>query len=94
MVGKNLDVFKYAHENGCKWSELTCTTVARLGLLDFLKYAYGNGYRWDESLCKAAAKYGYLDILKYTHENNCPCFIKHMYGGYKKSPLKYFKICI
>jgi hypothetical protein len=62
---------KYAHENGCPWSEYTCVFAAEGGHLDCLAYAHENGCEWDKSTCYFAAAGGHLDCLTYAHENGC-----------------------
>src|ERR1700694_1169105 len=61
-----MEMFRYAHQNGCQWDESTCARAALHGRLDFLKYAYG-----DESTCANAAQNDQLDCLLYAHENGC-----------------------
>ena len=68
----NLDVLKYAHENGCPWDEWTCSNAAKGGHMNVLEYAHENGCPWEEFTCYSAAKGGHLDVLKYLHENGCP----------------------
>ena len=68
----NLELLKYAHENGCPWDKDTCSEAAYHGHLECLKYAHENGCPWDESTCSAAAEKGHLECLKYAHENGCP----------------------
>jgi hypothetical protein len=63
---------KYAHENGCPWSEYTCVFAAEGGHLDCLAYAHENGCEWDKSTCAHTATWGHLDCLTYAHENGCP----------------------
>ena len=66
-----LSCLLYAHENGCRWDENTCTYAAWHGHLEVIKYAHKNGCPWDEQTCSYAAYNGYLEILKYAHENGC-----------------------
>ena len=68
----NLEVLKYAHENGCPWSRRTCACAALRGHLEVLKYAHENGCPWNFDTCTFAAYRGQLEVLKYLHENGCP----------------------
>ena len=65
----HLDCLKYAHENGCPWSENTCYSAARYGHLDCLKYAHKNGCSWTKETCIAATENNHVDCLKYAFEN-------------------------
>mgnify|MGYP001598206709 CR=1 FL=1 len=66
-----LDCLRYAHENGCELTEVTCIAAAANGHLDCLKYAHENGCEWDKDTCLYAARNGHLNCLKYAHENGC-----------------------
>ena len=84
----NLELLKYAHENGCSLydviyvfsnklhsyieSSLICTYAASNGHLECLKYALENGCIRNSQICSLAAANGHLDCLKYAHENGCP----------------------
>ena len=67
----HLECLKYAHENGCNWSNSVCSDAACYGHLECLKYAHKNGCLWDRWVCHFAALNGHLDCLKYAHENEC-----------------------
>ena len=67
----DLEMLKYAHENGCIWDEWVCAIAALGGYLQVLKYAHENGCKWDKDTCMSAALNGHLEILKYARENGC-----------------------
>ena len=68
----NLELLKYAHENGCPWDRSTCSSAAQNGHLECLKYLHENGCPWDDWTCSSAAFNGHLECLKYAHEIGCP----------------------
>ena len=45
----HLECLKYAHENGCPWTEYTCSHAAKNGHLECLRYAHENGCPGSES---------------------------------------------
>ena len=56
----NLEMLKYAHENGCEWTKDT--------------YAHcfeSSGHRYGKNISKKLRP-GLMEILKYLVENNCP----------------------
>ena len=67
-----IEILQWAHENGCRWNERTCSRAAGGGHLEVLKYAHENGCPWDKETCSKAARGGHLKVLKYAHENGCP----------------------
>ena len=75
-----LNLLKYAHKNGCKWSPSISHIAANNGHLDCIIYAYENDYSkhlpdedvmWHWGYYPTPAANGHLDCLKYLHENNC-----------------------
>jgi len=64
-----LSTLKWAHKNGCPWSNYTCAYAAQYGHLDCLQYAHINGCPWNEYTCHNAARYGHLDCLHYAPIN-------------------------
>ena len=54
-MGGHLDVLKYAHDNGCPWSEITCAYAANGGHLNVLKYAREKGCPWNKEQCLECA---------------------------------------
>lgn len=60
----DLDMLKFARENGCPWDEKTCMLAAENDNLDVLKWARENGGPWDESKCTFAAASCRLKILQ------------------------------
>ena len=51
----NLEVLKWARENGCQWNSSTCSNAASGGHLEVLKWARDNGCKWDINTCYNAA---------------------------------------
>ncbi|AVK76359.1 Ankyrin repeat domain containing protein [Pandoravirus neocaledonia] len=66
-----LNVVKWARNNGCPWSRLTCARAAYGGWLDLVKWARENGCPWDESTCAGAASGGHLDVLEWARASGC-----------------------
>jgi hypothetical protein len=46
-----LALLKWAHSQGCPWSEGTCTGAAEGGHLEVLQWAHANGCPWDWPTC-------------------------------------------
>src|SRR6201996_5510443 len=67
----DLEVLKWARENGCDWNSNTCTWAAENGHLEVLKWARENGCDWDSSTCSRAALNGHLEVLKWARKNAC-----------------------
>ncbi len=68
----NLEMLKWAYENGYIWDSWVCECAAVNGYLDCLRYAHEHKCPWDEWTCSNAAMNGYLDCLRYAYENGCP----------------------
>lgn len=73
-----LNALKYLRENGCSWSEKTCTYASKNGHLDILEYACDNGceFNWNSCLVTAAGS-GRLNVLQWINEycrngDSCP----------------------
>jgi hypothetical protein len=60
-----LNCIIYAHENGCKWNQDTCSYAALNGYSEILEYAHKNGCKWNQDTCSNAAENGHLECLKY-----------------------------
>ena len=67
-----LDVLQLAREQGCPWSDWTCTLAAKNGHLHILQWAREHGCPWDALTCSYAAENGHLHILRWAHEHGCP----------------------
>ena len=65
----NLEILRYAHENGCPWDAQTCSHAADGGHLQVLQYAHDYGCPWGAETCKRAAAKGHLQVLQYAHYN-------------------------
>ena len=63
----NLEILRYAHENGCPWDAQTCSHAADGGHLQVLQYAHDYGCPWGAETCKRAAAKGHLQVLQYAH---------------------------
>ena len=61
----NLEVLKWARENGCEWNRSTCSNAAFGGHLEVLKWALSNGCEWNRYTCSNAALGGHLEVLKW-----------------------------
>ena len=66
----NLEMLKWARQNGCDWDYETCLYATRN--LEILKWARENGCDWDGNTCLNAAKSGKLEMLKWPRQNGCP----------------------
>lgn len=51
----SLKLLKWAHDNGYRWNESTCTNAAENGHLKMLKWARSEGCPWDSNTCAYAA---------------------------------------
>ena len=67
----NLEVLKWARENGCEWNSYTCSYAAEGGHLEVLKWARDNGCEWSSYTCAYAAYGGHLEVLKWARDNGC-----------------------
>jgi len=61
----NLEILKWARENGCPWDKRTCDNAARNGNLKLLKWARKNGTPWDDETCASALKGKHFEVVKY-----------------------------
>jgi hypothetical protein len=66
-----VDLLRYAHENGCHWDRFTCVEASGRGHLECLKYLHENGCSWDRDTRAKSSWMGHLECLKYAHENGC-----------------------
>ena len=64
----NLEILKWARENGCPWDKRTCENAARNGHLELLKWARENGAPWDDETCASALKGKHFEVVKYYAE--------------------------
>ncbi len=62
----DLDILKWAKENGCKMPN-TCEIAAENGHLHIIKWAIRNGCKWNTEAFENAAKNGHLDIVGWTY---------------------------
>jgi hypothetical protein len=60
-----LQVSKWARENGLEFGMLTCISAASGGQLEVLQWLHANDCPWDELACYAAASRGHLEVLKW-----------------------------
>ena len=68
----NLELLKFAYDDGCPCNEGTCITAASFNKLEVLKYLNENGCILSVPASIEAAKNGNLEMIKYLHENGCP----------------------
>ena len=87
----NVEFLKYAHENGCSWSEETCNIAVSKGYLECSKYAHENGCPWNAFACSGAASNGQLECLKYAHENGCLWNISTCHNAASRGQLECLK---
>ena len=64
-------MLKWARENGCPWSESTCSSAAIGGHIEILKWARENGCPWDSQTTVMAALCNEFASLKWAVENGC-----------------------
>jgi hypothetical protein len=69
---RNLNILKYAREDGYPWNRDVTYWAAANGDLNILKYAHENGCPWDEGTTANAVQGNHLEVLKWLHENGCP----------------------
>ena len=67
-----LEILKWARENGCQWDEVTCAMAAYGGQLEILKWLHANSCPWDKKTCKMAREGGNFEQLKWARANGCP----------------------
>ncbi len=67
-----LDILKWAHENGYTWNAKTCSSAAVNGHLECLKYLRENNCEWDNNVYLNANKYEHKGLLEWAMENGCP----------------------
>jgi hypothetical protein len=71
--GGQLDVLKWAREQGCPWEEGICRDAAKLGHLEMLQWARAHGCPWnDRMMTRYAASRGKLEVLKWLLEQGVP----------------------
>jgi hypothetical protein len=63
-----LDIFKWAREQGCLWTQETCCAAAAGGHLSVLRWAREHGYPWEADTCVFAACGGHLSVLRWARE--------------------------
>ena len=70
---EKFDMFKYAYENGCPWSENVSNVAASSGLYDFLVYAHQNGCPWNYRVVYDSYLCGHADCVTYAHDHMQDC---------------------
>ena len=68
----HLECLRYAHQQGCHWSEIICSEASEAGHLECLRYAHENGCPWNVVTTRSASVNGHLECLRYAHEHGCP----------------------
>jgi hypothetical protein len=68
--GGHLEVFEWAHTEGCDWDELwVCMFASQHGHLNVLKWLNDNGYtRHNKWICVWAIQYGHLPAVKWAYD--------------------------
>jgi hypothetical protein len=95
-----LEVLKWARDNGCDWNSDTCSSAARGGQLDLLKWLRDNGCDWDYKTAAYAAEGGHLDLLKWALGigaeildcNMCPCCFRRTIRSNKMVKKKWMSL--
>ena len=67
-----LEVLKWAREQGCPWDSWTCYHAAAGGHLEVEQWARGRDCPRDQSTCHTAARRGHLEVLMWAREHGCP----------------------
>jgi hypothetical protein len=63
-----LSVLQWAHANGCRLNEATCSGAAQAGHLEVLQWARGVGCPWDSADCATRARLGrHWPLLQWVH---------------------------
>jgi hypothetical protein len=66
----DLQMLRYARENGCPWSESLCVHAATHGRLEVLRWARENGCPWDpEDVLGAAEMHGHAEVVAWARAN-------------------------
>ena len=71
VLNGDLEMVKWARENGCEWHTDIARYAAGNGNLEVLKWIRDNGCAWNNWTCRNAAAKGNLEVLKWAHENGC-----------------------
>lgn len=61
----NLDILKWAYDNGCPWNSTVYEYAAQCSNFDILDYAYKKKCPWNIYVCQIAARCANLDVLKW-----------------------------
>jgi hypothetical protein len=68
-----LEVLKWAREQGCPWDWRICRHAVEDGNLDILQWAREHGCPWyAQELTRCAAKHGQLEVMKWLWEQGVP----------------------
>jgi hypothetical protein len=67
----HLECLKWARQNSCPWSAITCANAAQGGHLEVLQWARASGCKWDKRTCSNAASFGHLKVLQWARTNGC-----------------------
>jgi hypothetical protein len=95
MHNKNLEVLKWARENGCPWDWKTCAYAATSGRLDALKWARENGCPWSEDVYHNALRHEHSDILEWLKSNGCSRSFRSYFEIHFETKIKsYFDLFI
>mmetsp|Transcript_45129 Transcript_45129/g.111916 ORF Transcript_45129/g.111916 Transcript_45129/m.111916 type:complete len:296 (-) Transcript_45129:14-901(-) len=67
----NLNVLRWARDNGCPWDAQTSHAAAEGGHLNLLRWARRNGCSFNWLTCWPAARGGHLGVLRWARANGC-----------------------
>ena len=73
----NLEILKWAHENGCPWDDSTPNNAAITGKLESLEWLHENECPFNEDACRHAFDEEHWDCLEYLVDNELPGWEKY-----------------
>jgi hypothetical protein len=73
----NLELLKWARENGCPWNDRTPVNAAITGKLETLEWLHENECPFNEDACRHAFDEEHWDCLEYLVDNELPGWEKY-----------------
>lgn len=70
MVGRHLEMIKWARKHSAPCDENTCAGATRGGQLEVLQCARANGCPWDTRMPKEAYELGHFELLTWANANS------------------------
>lgn len=68
----NIEVLKWARENGMPWTIWTCAAAAKGGHLEALQWLRAKGCPWGNVACDWVANGRQLHVMNWARVNGCP----------------------